>query len=235
MCLVGAVAQNRVIFFQIVGVSDLHPACNSAQNSRAFVFREIVAGAHAQVRKNAAQQFLVKFADIENRCAFLYPDQFDEALGEIARRQNKIRNADSDRAAWHRSIFRFVWILDEDDAAGFLDRADTERAVRSGAAEDHGEAVAELFGKRTEKQIDRRAAAARLVEFARGNLVIDHLQLPIRRNDIDVVGFEMLSRRDFDHRHVGARSDDVNEFATVLRDRDARRRQTPRQYRSAVQ
>jgi hypothetical protein len=58
--------------------------------------------------------------------------------------------------------------------------------------------------------------AARLIEFKRGNLVIDHLQPPIRRNDIDVIGFEVLSRGDFDDWHAGARSDDVNEFAAVF-------------------
>ena len=175
-----------------------------------------MAGAHAQIPKNAAQQILVNFANIGNRCALLYPDEVDQSLCEITRRQNKIRNAHSDGAARHRGIFRFAWILDENDAAGFLHRAHTQRAVRSGAAEDDGKAVAELFGKRPEEQIDGRAVAARLVEFARRNFVIDHLQLPIRRNDIDVVGFEMLACGDFDDRHAGARSDDVNEFAAVL-------------------
>src|SRR5260370_31735716 len=139
------------IFLKIVGASDLHPARNSAQDRRAFVFREIVTGAYAQMPENAAQQFLVKVADIGNRCALLNPDQVDQSLGEIARREDKIRNTHGDGAARHRGILRFAWVLDEDDAAGFLDRTHAERAVRSSAAEDQGKAGAEVFGKGPEE------------------------------------------------------------------------------------
>jgi hypothetical protein len=46
--------------------------------------------------------------------------------------------------------------------------------------------------------------------------MIDHLQAPIGRNNINVVGFQMLPSADLDDRHARARSDDVHQFAAML-------------------
>ena len=213
---VGIVTHNVVIFFQIVGARDLHPPRDPAQHGRTFVLGKIVTGAHPQMRENAPQQFLVEIADVGNRHAVLDPDQIDQPLGEIVDRHDKIGNAGGNRAARHRGIFGLARFLNQDDAAGLLHRAHADRTVGAGAAQDDSEAVAQFFGERTEEQIDRRALAARLIEFKRGNFVIDHLQPPIRRNDIDVIGFQMLPLTDFDDRHACARRDDIDELAAML-------------------
>jgi hypothetical protein len=104
-----------------------------------------VAGARAQVHQRAAQRFLVEMADVRDRHVLFDVDQFGQAFGEVARRQDEIGDAGRDGASRHRGVFGLVGILHQDDAAGFLDRAHADRAVRTGAAQDDGETVAELF------------------------------------------------------------------------------------------
>src|SRR5215469_14623556 len=57
--------------------------------------------------------------------------------------------------------------------------------------------------------------------------MIDHLQPAIGRNDIDMIGFQMLPRADLDHRHARARRDNVHQFAAMfgveMHDHDERR------------
>jgi hypothetical protein len=97
--------------------------------------------------ENAPQQFFVKIADIRDRHAFFDLYEIDEPLGEIAHRHDEIGNTGGDGTARHRGIFGFLGILNQDDAAGFLDGANADRAIRPCAAQDNGEAVAESLCK----------------------------------------------------------------------------------------
>ena len=49
------------------------------------------------------------------------------------------------------------------------------------------------------------------------DLVIDYLQSAVRRNDVDVVGFQSLTFADLHNGHLGARRDDARHFAVMLR------------------
>ena len=62
--LFGVVAQDLVIVVQVVGSRHLHAARDAAQDRRALVFGEIVAGAHTQMRQHAPQQFFVHLTGI---------------------------------------------------------------------------------------------------------------------------------------------------------------------------
>jgi len=98
---VGAVAHRFEIFIQVVDSGDLHAPSDAAQHRRALVFREIVSGAHPQMRDDPPQEFLVEIADVRRRQAFFDPDQVDQALGEVLRRQHEIGDAGGDGAARH--------------------------------------------------------------------------------------------------------------------------------------
>src|SRR6185312_5723497 len=213
---VGVVAHDVVILLQIVGAVDLHAPRDAPQHGGALVFGEIVPGAHPQMRDDPAQQFLVEIADVGSD-AFLDLDQVDQPLGEIEYRQHEVGDAGGDGASRHGGIFGLVGFLYEDDAAGFLDGAHADGAVRSGAAQDYREAVAEALRHGTEEQIDRRALAARLVELQRRDLVIDHLQPPVGRNDVDVIGFKPVAAADLHYRHFGARREDLRHLAAMSR------------------
>ena len=146
-----------------------------------------------QMRQHAPQRFFVHLTGIGPGNADLERDQSGEPFGELARGQDKVRRAGSNRAARHRGIFGLVGILHQNNAAGFLDGARAKRAVRTGTAENDGEPVAQLLSQRTEQKIDRQSPAARLVEMQRLDLVIDYLQSAVRRNDIDLVGLQSLT------------------------------------------
>jgi hypothetical protein len=115
----------------------------------------------------------------------LASDKFGKLSCDLVEREHEVGNAGSDRTARHGGVFGLLRILDDDDTARFLHRLDADRAVRPRARQHHGESVAMLLGKRAEEGVDRRADAARLIEFGCDHLVIGDLQAPVRRNYID--------------------------------------------------
>ncbi len=148
-----------------------------------------------KMAKNAAQQVLVDIADFGDRSLDL-PSMRSNSC--FARSRTGMTKSATPVAMALRGIEAYsasVGVLHQDDAARFLHRARAERAVRSGAAKNDGKAVAELIGQRAKEQIDRRPLAARLVEGKGRNLVVDHLQAAIRRNDVNVVGLQTLAAR----------------------------------------
>ena len=215
--LSGIVAQHLLIFLKAGALRHLHAARDPPQHRRAFVFGKVVPGAHAQMRKNVAQQVLVEIADFDNRWNRFALNEFKQLFRQIAHRHDEIGHTGGDGAARHRVIFGFVGILHQDDAAGLLNRARSESAVRSGATENDGKAVAELVGQRAQEQVDRRPLAARLVESKGRNLVIDHLQPAIRRNDVNVVGLQALTARHLNDRHARFGRQNARQFAAMLR------------------
>jgi hypothetical protein len=169
------------------------------------------------MRKDASQLLLVEIADIRKLNALLGADEVGQAFGKVARRHDEVGDAGGDGATRHRSVLGLLRILHQDDAAGFFDRAGADRAVRTGAAQDDGKPVAKLLRERTEEQVDRGPMAARLVEPERGNFVVDQLQPPVGRNDVDVVRLQAHMLADLHHRHFGARGEDRRHLAAVLR------------------
>ena len=150
--LVRVVAQILVVLFQVMGSGDLHAAGDPPQHGRALVFRKIMTGAHAQQREDALQFLFVRFLQqAGNRHRLLDAQQIGKPHGEFTHRQHEIRWTGGDGAARHRGIFGLVRVLHQDDAAGFLDGAHADGAVRTGAAQNDGEAVAEPFGERTKE------------------------------------------------------------------------------------
>src|SRR5215467_7549942 len=99
-------------------------------------------------------------------------DELGELCAHLANWQNEIGDFGRNGSPGHRRIFGFVRILDDDDAAGFLDRLDADRPIRARTRQDYREAVAMLFRERAEEEIDRRTVTARGIEGDRGNFVV---------------------------------------------------------------
>src|SRR5262249_5585824 len=152
--------------------------------------------------KNAPQHFLVELYGGGLGPVLLDGNEIGEAVAQFPRRQYEIDHSRRNRATRHRGILCLLWILDQNEATGFLHCLDADSPVRSGTTEDHGKAVAEPLGKRAEEHVDRAALSAWLVEFQRGDLVIDELKATIWWDDIDVIGLQLLIVFYFHDRHV---------------------------------
>ena len=133
-----------------------------------------------------------------------------------------------------RRVFGLVRILHQNDAAGLLDGAHPDGAVRAGAGQDDRETVAVLRGQRAEEQIDRRALAARLVEPAVEISWSEMLQAAIGRNDVDVVRLAGFSAAPTWVTGMWCASPGSLGSRCGFADRDARSPRTPRRCRRAA-
>src|SRR5215467_9796520 len=82
--------------------------------------------------------------------ALLDGDEIGESMAKVLRRHYEIDNAALDRAAGHRGIFSLLWVLHQNDAAGFLHRAHSNGTVRASSAKDDRKSGAKPFGERTQ-------------------------------------------------------------------------------------
>ena len=109
---VGKIRRERVL------ARDLHTPGDATQNGRPLVQRKIVAEAQMKMSEDAPQRLLVAI-DFRYRLrkipAFL--EQIDQLLDQISNGEYEIGDLRSDRASRHRSVFRLVWILHQNDAA----------------------------------------------------------------------------------------------------------------------
>jgi hypothetical protein len=87
-----------------------------------------VARAHTDIGEDAAQHFVVAVIELLDLNIVLVANQFAELGGDLAHRQDEIGEPGGDRVARHRRVLGLVRILDQDDAAGFLDRLDPDGA-----------------------------------------------------------------------------------------------------------
>ena len=73
-----------------------------------------------------------------------------------------------------------------------------------------------MIGLGAEEQIDRHALAARLVEGLGKDFPIGELKLAVRRNDVNMVRFELRPLFHLHHRHARARRKHVLQFAAPV-------------------
>ena len=214
--LLHIVAEEREIVRQLFSSRHLSAARDPSQHRRFLVLREVVTGAAADVGENAAHVFFIRVAQLLERDMFLVPRKLDNARGYFAEGQDEVGEPRGDRAARHRSVFGLVRVLHEDDAACFLDGLEAARAIRAGAREDDGEAIAVLLGERTKEKVDRRSLPSRIVELVGRDLVIGDSQVPIRRNDVDVIGLQRSRFMNLRNGHTGPRRKNSRQLAVAL-------------------
>jgi hypothetical protein len=94
--LIRILAQKAIVGPHVIASGDLHAPREPSYDGRAFVFGEIVPGPNAHMGEDPAQQFLVEIFPLDNRDAIPVADEFRQALGELAHRQDEIGNAGYD-------------------------------------------------------------------------------------------------------------------------------------------
>jgi hypothetical protein len=213
--LLHIVAEEREVVRQLFSSRHLGAARDPSQHRRFLVLREVVTGAGSDVGENTTHVFFIRAAQLPEG-KFPVPHELDNARGYFAEGQDEVGQPRGDRAARHRSVFGLVRVLHEDDAACFLDGLEADCAVRAGARENDREAIAALLGQRPEEKVDRRSLPARIVEFVGRDLVIRDPQVPIRRNDINVIGLQRSRFMNLRDLHTGPRSENSRQLAVAL-------------------
>lgn len=208
--------QEREVVLQPFGLVDLRPPGDPAHDRRLLVMGKVVAGPGADVVENVLHMNLL----VELRCrgdVALALGEVEEVPAHVGERKDEIRKARSNCAPRHRSVLGFARVLNQDNAAGLLDRLEANRSVRPRAGQHDGEAVAALLGERAEEQVDGCALPARLLEGAGRDVVVADLEATVGWGDVDMVGLERHRFTDLHHRHRGARRQDIRQLAAVLR------------------
>ena len=109
-------------------------------------------------------------------------------------------------------------ILRERQAAGRLDLADAQRAVRAGARQDHADRVRPLHrGQRPQEVIDRIVRAPIIGPRRDREHAVGDRDAGVRLDDVDVVGRDLGAVDGIDHRHRRVRLEQLAEPALVVR------------------
>ena len=202
--LLDVVAKIGEIVFEAFTAVDLHAAHQAAHDRRPLVAGEVVLGASAQIRKDAADDVLRAFLVLLKVEALLAVDELGELAREVGHRHDDVGAARGDRAARHGAVFGLVGVLYENDAARLLHGANADRAVRAAARQNDREAVSVLRRERTEEQVDGRPKPSRLVERRRRDLTPVDAQLPIGSDYVDAIRLQRHRLADLVDRHAGA-------------------------------
>jgi hypothetical protein len=117
------------------------------------------------VGKDALHRLAVRLGESVGWGILPIADQLRKPRRNFPQGKDEIGQSGRDRAARHRPIFGLVRVLDQNDAAGLLDRLDADGPVGTGAGKNDGEIVASLRRERAKKEIDRSALPTRFVEF----------------------------------------------------------------------
>jgi hypothetical protein len=186
---------------------DLHPSAQTPPNGRGFIARKIMPGARAQKGEDAGNVIF--------RLLTVRMDQRLFASGDFGNTHNNLRNGFNevgdtcrDRTARHHRKFRVGRVLNQDDAARFLDFFDTDRAVRARACQHDSEAIAPRLGNGAEKHVDGRALTARLSERPSLDLIAFDHEFAVGRNDVDAVRLQLGRILDLIDGHRGRGAQD---------------------------
>ena len=125
-----------------------------------------MAGSCLHIGENGAKHVLFGAGNLAFLNLLLDRDESGNPLREAAKGQDIVDASGGDGVSRHGRIFGLFRVLDEDQSACLLDRLHPHRAIRAGAGQDDGEAVAMFARKRPEKVIDGRAPSTLLSEIA---------------------------------------------------------------------
>ena len=185
-----------------------------------LVVCEVDAGGAAQQPEDALPQLLFEGGRLRRGQVLGAAAERGEVAGEIrqparelGRGQDRIGHACADGAARHAVESGRTGLLREHDAARFLDRLGTARAVGARAGEHHPDRAAPaLRGERAEQRVDgARIAAGDAQHAAREQ------ERGVRRNDVQMVGGEGHAVARFGDRHCCLPGQDLGQHAAVRR------------------
>ena len=170
-------------------------------------------------------QYLAQFVDMvgHQRRRFLLilvaaaVEKGVEAIEHLAGCLDEVDQAGAHRRERHAVIARAFRRLDQAYAAMFLDRAQADRAVCSGAGKDHAGGVALLVGgEREEEVVDRAAKPARLGEVGQFQPAAADNEAAARWDDIDLVRLDRLAALALEHLEAGLAVEQLGEHAFVV-------------------
>ena len=171
----------------VVDAGQRHAPLDPAQQCARLIERKIVRGLSAQKIEDFGQ--LIRRMILRRQS--LPPGVFGEDLGDLRDREHEVHGAGQDRAARHAVILGLVRILRDDEPALLLDRLQSQAAVAAGPREDHADrALAEFFGQRAQKEVERPARAVALARLRKAQDAIADREIGARRNEIDMLGLE---------------------------------------------
>ena len=202
---------------EVLHLANLHPPGQTPVDSRTFIAQEVVAGARAQIGKDALQHVLVAGRQMLDRNVLLCFDDVHELMRKLANGKHHVGQPRCNCALRHGWIFRLIRILHQDEAARLLDGLRAKRAIRASARQHHGEPVAMLICEGAEELIDGRASSPRFVEREGCNLVVGNEKPPVRRNDKNLVRLKRRLLIHLLHRHLRFSCKDLCKLAGVGR------------------
>jgi hypothetical protein len=169
------------------------------------------------VGEDALQRILVGFRLLGLLAGLLDANQIKEPCGELSHREDEISHAGRDRCARHGRVFGLLGVLHQDDPARLLDGAHPKSAVRTGAAEHDCKTVTHPFGSGSEEQVNGSAFASRFVKLRGADLVVDHQNTAVGRNDIDAIRRQIFRSVDLCDGHARAACQNLRQLAAAIR------------------
>ena len=198
-----------------------HAAHDAAVDGVRLVLGKIVPGLRAQQDEDLLQRVLVArclLGDQRGMLAEGVRDVGDQLRGHRRRRQFPIDQAGGDGAARHAVELGGFRALDHDHAGLALDRPHAERAVAAGSRKDDADRQLMLvLRQRTEEEVDRQPAAARLGRFEQLQRTVQKRHVVIGRDDVGAIDPDRHAVLDLEDLHAGIAPDQFGENALVVR------------------
>ena len=146
------------------------------------------------------------------------PDDAENPVGQLVGRADDLGEARGERALRHALELGRGRVLDDDEPALLLDRAEAQGAVRAHAREDDADGqLLQVRGKRAEEVVDGQAQAPRRVRLQEVEGPVEEGEVVIRRDHVDRVRPDGQAVRDLDHRHRGGALEELGEHPPVRR------------------
>jgi hypothetical protein len=141
-----------------------------------------------------------------------------ELGGDLGRGQDDVDGSCEHRAVRHAGVLRRSLVLGERHAPCSLDRAKADRAVGSGARENHADRSGSLVvGQGRQEGVDRQVLAVGVVSRSKAQDPARYRQAVVRWNDVDVIGPDRRAVLDLAGRHGGHPGEQVCQDRLVRR------------------
>ena len=216
--LVGRLLEEAHVGRERLDLVQHHPPRDAALERRRLVEGKIHARRRAQQDEDFVQVLVaLRFRRRRERDIGLPPEP-RQLPRDALRRQHEIHHPRRDGAVRHAVVFRGLFILRKRQSALGLDDAQPLGAVRRRAGKDDADGAALLVGgERAEKEIHRQMLPARLRARHETQPPVQHCEVRIRRDDIDVIGLDAHPIARFVNRERGGAREQRRQHALVLR------------------
>ncbi len=220
--LLGVALEVCGVILEPFDLEQRHAPPGAAQQSRLLVEVEVVARGGLHQREDRVEAAALGFERPCVRIARLAEigaaGQARDFHGDALGRQDGVDAARRDGAARHGVIPGGQRVLREAEAAGGLDRLESQGAVGAGAGEDHADGIAGLdLRQRAEEEIDRHVLARGYRPRQELQVSVPDRHVHVGRDDVDVVGLDAHAVQRLGNRHRGRAGEEGRQDALVGR------------------